>query len=610
MEPSSREQVATPSPLAWRSWQRSLLLFVLCFVVFSSNLRYTASNDSLAASLLPFNLWQGKGFVLDDYGPLLPRMVGYSMIRSRDGHWVSAYPVVPALLATPFYFPFVFWQDFNPFAPGHGNLLRILMEKLVGAILAALSVVVLERVLRYLTHPRAAFWLSLVYAFATPTWSTSSQGLWMHGPSQLLLAGSLWLLVRGEPTGWRGVALGLLAGLLTANRPLNLFFSLAIAWIVWRRIGWRSWPFAAAAAGVALLLVSYNLVFFSSLAGGYADFEVINPVHLQPRWPTLETVGGLLVSNRGLLVFCPFLLALLAWRRPPGRRLEEAAVLAAAWGLNLVGYAAFIFWHGGYCYGPRYLTDSLPVLFFFLAPALERCRGWLARLVFGLAVVYSVLLQAIGAFCFPGGDAGNANVLGLWNLSRSAPVLSLASGPRSPDFLPGRTPGPQMDAALDATGTRVELRWIEPPPLSWEPDRPRWIEVEVTNHSSATWSSIGGAFAVHAVRLLVSWQSLEESSLIQELDHWLALELAPGESVRRRLWVVPPQRWGEYLLTIEPMQREFPRQVPFSALGTRPLVARVGIGTSVPRQITPLGPPIFADDFETGDLSAWSAAQP
>ncbi|MBZ5639403.1 MAG: hypothetical protein LAO51_11710 [Acidobacteriia bacterium] len=84
----------------------------------------------------------------------------------------------------------------------------------------------------------------------------------------------------------------------------------------------------------------------------------------------------LLVSRyRGLFVSSPILLASLwgAWRAwADGRRRVEIAVVAAVFVAFLLMNAAFNGWHGGYCFGPRYLVPTVPFVALPLALAFER----------------------------------------------------------------------------------------------------------------------------------------------------------------------------------------------------------------------------------------------
>jgi hypothetical protein len=59
-------------------------------------------------------------------------------------------------------------------------------------------------------------------------------------------------------------------------------------------------------------------------------------------------------------------------------------------------------WRGGTCYGPRYLADLLPLATWMLAPVVEALAA-LPLALFRWAVVFSVAVQTVGAFCYPRG---------------------------------------------------------------------------------------------------------------------------------------------------------------------------------------------------------------
>ncbi len=75
------------------------------------------------------------------------------------------------------------------------------------------------------------------------------------------------------------------------------------------------------------------------------------------------------------------------------------ALAALAYVLAMGRYA---FWWGGESFGPRLLTDALPLLSLLLVPALEAIvrRQWL-RWAFGLTLAWSVAVQALGAAAWP-----------------------------------------------------------------------------------------------------------------------------------------------------------------------------------------------------------------
>jgi hypothetical protein len=129
---------------------------------------------------------------------------------------------------------------------------------------------------------------------------------------------------------------------------------------------------------------------------------------------TAEGFVGLLVSpSRGLLIYSPVMLVAAAgiwrsfaegWRSPlPWCSLALAAQYAL--------YASYAVWWGGHTFGPRYLIDVLPVAVPLAAVAMSRPRwGPIARLTMAVALAWSVVVAATGAFCYPND---------LWNIDPS-----------------------------------------------------------------------------------------------------------------------------------------------------------------------------------------------
>ena len=62
------------------------------------------------------------------------------------------------------------------------------LEKRAAVLITALSVLILLFALRLVTRHNIAWVIAVIYAFGTSSFSTSSQALWQHGPSQLFLA--------------------------------------------------------------------------------------------------------------------------------------------------------------------------------------------------------------------------------------------------------------------------------------------------------------------------------------------------------------------------------------------------------------------------------------
>jgi hypothetical protein len=121
------------------------------------------------------------------------------------------------------------------------------------------------------------------------------------------------------------------------------------------------------------------------------------------RWMRGGIAGLLFSPTRGLLVFSPFFLFLaLGWRHLPGSRAERGLTLAMSAGVlvQILGYARTD-WRAGISWGPRFLTDLLPLLIWMLVPVVAalRSRG---RACFVAAVSVAIAIEAIGAFTYTG----------------------------------------------------------------------------------------------------------------------------------------------------------------------------------------------------------------
>lgn len=437
-----------PSPPARapaRDVRTSLLLALGCFLVYNANLRAIAAGDTFPARYQPFGILRYGTLALDPIRPLVQQ--GFApneahwMREGRGGRSISLYPVVVPVLLTPLYVPAALSLSARGWPAEAVDRAARVMEKLCASAIASASAALLYRLLRRRAPPRTALGLALVYAFGTSTWVISSQALWQHGLAQLLLVGAL-LLVTGPATPGRALAAGALLALAAGNRPPDALLAVAIGvhGLYWagRRVPWM----AAGAVVPAGLVLAYNLGLAGHWAGGYglaggrADFH----------GDVLSGLAGLLASpTHGLFVFSPFLLAVpLAFPRVWAAG-ERGLTLALCVGMALqVLVYATLDWSGGVSWGPRWLTDLVPLLCFLLPPAVAGLRG-AARVLFAAACAASVAIEAIGAFFYMG--VGDAAVLAapdrrraLWDVRNAPFVAELRHGPAPRDLWRSETP--------------------------------------------------------------------------------------------------------------------------------------------------------------------------
>ena len=400
-----------------RELRASLLIGLCCLLIYNANRRAISAGDTYPARYLPFAIWKYHTVFLDPIAPLVAQGRGdaaFWMLSAPGGQTISLYSVVLPVLVAPLYLPAVGYLHLRGWTDARLDHVARVMEKLTASLLAALSASLLYLLLRRRAEAPAALLLTLAYAFGTTTWVISSQALWQHGLAELLVIGAL-LLLTGPCTAPRALAVGLLCGLIAGNRPPDAILAAALGAYGLFWAGRRAALLVAAAALPAGLVLLYNLGVAGNLAGGYGLLGKASYSFFQHG--LLSGLGGLLFSpTRGLLVFSPFLLFLaLAWRHRPRGRGERGLTLALIAGvvLQLLLYAK-VDWRTGLSWGPRYMTDLLPLLLWLLVPVVAALRGF-GRMAFLLAVGAAVAIEAIGAFWYTG--------------ATDLPLFAVASGP-------------------------------------------------------------------------------------------------------------------------------------------------------------------------------------
>jgi hypothetical protein len=379
----------------------SVLIGLCCLLVYNANLRSIGAGDTYPARYLPFAILQYHTMFLDPVAKVAAQGRGdgaFWLVHRPDGHIISMYPVAVPVLIAPLYVPAVGYLHLRGWTDARLDRLAIVMEKLVASFLAALSVSLLYLLLRRRTTARTALLLTLAYAFGTTTWVISSQALWQQGMAEVLVIGALLFLT--APCTWpRTLAAGLLLGLVGGNRPPDVILAMALGVYGLFWAGRRRAPLLAAASALPMLLVMlYNVNAAGNVGGGYG---LVGKASFFQH-PLLDGIGGVLVSpTHGLFVFSPFLLfLLLAWRHLPGSREERRLTLAmsVAVVIQILIYAKAD-WRGGLSWGPRFMTDLLPLLIWMLVPVVAALRG-AGRVCFMIAVGVAVAIEAIGAFSY------------------------------------------------------------------------------------------------------------------------------------------------------------------------------------------------------------------
>lgn len=427
-----------------------LLIGVLSFLVYNANGRAIPAVDTYIARYLPLSIIPNGQVVVDPISEVAAqgRKLEYAredpdaafwVRKGLNGHLVSFYPIVVPVIVAPLYLPAVAYLDRAGWEPGRVDMVARLMEKLSASLLASLTVTLVYLLLRRRADKSVAIGLAAVFAFGTTNWVVSSQALWMHGLGGLLVAATLFLLT-GRATKPRAAAAGFVCALIACNRQPDIILAAAL-WLygLWWSGRKQAIFFLVAGAVPAGLVLAYNLAVVGNAFGAYAQVSQAGLDRFLVDRPVEGFLGLLFSPTHGLFVFSPFLLVLLLclpvlFRAPRWRVLT--AMLGCAVVVQMAGYS-FGDWRQGGSFGPRWLTDMLPLLFWMLPPVVMTLPR-IGRGLFVLACAVAVAIQLIGAFWYTGSsdiaihaDDGGRPMNAAWQI-RNAPFIAELNHPPAP----------------------------------------------------------------------------------------------------------------------------------------------------------------------------------
>jgi hypothetical protein len=422
-----------------------LLLFAALIVIYHANLRPVDSSDTLTSSLTPLAIVLDHTITLDRFVPWLQRHVPYTraVIVHSHGHYYSQYPIGGAVFASPLYLPLAFVGNLRAWDPGSLVMFARIAEKFAATIIAALSAVFLLVLLKRITSAGWAWCLTLVYALGTETWSISSQALWQHGPGELAIIGALfglayWTENRESTAGLWICGASAACALIFRQTNLLLLPALLAALLLAKATvpdHVRLWTLPLLGG---LMIASYNLYVLRHLSGGHTAAGMNGTL--------LSGFAGILCSpGRGLFIYTPVALFAACAFLPGARaaRFKHLPLLAACLVFVIVDTTAAAKWGewwGGYCWGPRLLTELAPPLIVMMAIGVSVLGQPWPRRAFALLAVYSILIQAVGAFFYPKGhwdtQPRNVNVAParLWDWRDNPIARTIRGGPSWESF--------------------------------------------------------------------------------------------------------------------------------------------------------------------------------
>ena len=375
----------------------SILIFLIVFGIYLSSRDVIPVSDSRWAVYIALSVAREGNTDLDEYAEVIASHDNYAVV-AVDDHLRSFFPLGAPLMVVPMMFVADKLAEplFGLNLHEHMSLVRDKvasnLELAGGASIAALAAVAMYWVARLYLDRRRSLIIVFIFALATSMYSTASRALWQHGPSVLMLLITLYLVLAAKEKPRLIQFAGLPLAFAYIIRPTNslsvIFISLYVL-IAYRRyfIKYILWA---------------SLIAIPFLLSNYAIYDtIVAPYYLPQRLALnsatfLEALAGNMISPaRGLLIYSPIFLFSAAGVAIKIKKAQFGlldGLLLCILFCHWLIISSFPHWYGGFSYGPRFFTDMLPYLMYFLIPVVAELRlpGKMVDLPF--AILFLLLL--------------------------------------------------------------------------------------------------------------------------------------------------------------------------------------------------------------------------
>jgi hypothetical protein len=374
-----------------------LILAAIFLVVFFAHVfsPIVTSFDSRWSIYTAVSIIEQGNTDLDEYKTQIEAQNFYA-IRIINGHYYCMYPVGVSVIAIPLVYFFdrgsslilkiapytekyfkkdsqnlSWWRLDAPYVIAHFGFI----EKFIASIIVAITAVFIYLISRLYLGRRYSLLVVFIFAFGTSAWSTASRALWQHGPSMLILAITLYLILsaRKNPRLIQYASIPL--ALSYTVRPTNIISIILLTIFVLIQYRQYFLRYVLWALPIAILFFFYNLTVLHSFLPEYYLPQSTMSYNYTPKTAVFyETLAGNLISpNRGLFIFSPILLfsiygVFLKIKNKQMYKLDYFLIVIMF--LHWIVISTIPMWGGQY--GPRLFTDIIPYLIYFLIPVVAQ----------------------------------------------------------------------------------------------------------------------------------------------------------------------------------------------------------------------------------------------
>ena len=546
-----------------------VILFFVAFVVYNLNLRTIRTLDSVPAALLPFSIIANHNLYLDQFvhyfqQPGTPPESTVYFLTYQQGHFFSSYPVVLPILITPLY-----WLLLTITSLGADNVDKMLsiylyMEKFAASFITALSAAFMFLLLKKITSRNLAVVLTLVYAFATNTWATSSQALWQHGLSQLFIILALLTFYLAKNKSNFLYLSGLFTALAVADRYNNLVFALLLFAFVVFMYRKQAFKYLIPSLLIGALLVGYNLHIFGSIKGGYEVFFAYAQGNI------IEGLSILFFDpNRGLFIYSPvtifgfagiyvFLRRYVDLKNTNTKNIYFISLLSVLIGILLLARLGDR--SGGSVFGPRLFVDIIPFLIILMVPVVERILERPPRIkipvlaVLTFTIMFSVFIQIVGAFYYLHTDGAPDLTLSDWRRSQIVKLLRIGPLIRPYTDYAYKAGFIKKNEVLPPQARKARII-IKKAKTNLNIGELAKYTMEITNTTKHYWPKGWNSDVTRSLRLSYYWIDKEGNAFEGgPFPSYILRKVAPGQKIDVDIFVEALIQSGKYTLKFDLQQ--------------------------------------------------------
>lgn len=389
------------------NFKSAIIVFCIFASIYIGTLNVRVSTDTIITTLLPIGLIRGNGFDLKELYPFAAEHLPSGKINNgvhyyilkKNNHLISTFPIFSSILAVPIYLIPVIYKNINTTNMDNNFVLILTLGKISAGIFSAISATFVFLSLKHLTRKTImALGLTFFYGLGTTTLSISSQSLWQHAASQMMLSICMYFFITAKNKRRFYSKCGLFLGIATLCRFSNIVIALAFFTYICAFEKKQIIGFIKYALLPVLFFAWYQITYPGNLF--FYKYESIgeNATFQNSFWTGF--FGLLIAPSKGLFIYSPlFIFTLLGiWIA-----IKQKNKILIFFAISSVIYISFLAkwsdWHGGWSYGPRMLTDLTPFLTILISPILTYKKYWRKnqiKIVFSLLLTTSVFIHLLG----------------------------------------------------------------------------------------------------------------------------------------------------------------------------------------------------------------------